>query len=495
MNNRKMRLAACAIAFSTTVAAHAAILTVDEVVPVVAGWDMASDDSYLGSRAGCYEGLTKVDFDGQLKPSLATAWALSAPNVWEFKIREGVKFQDGTALTAESAANALTQLLNAAVPARAFSKKIIKAVEAVDAGTLRITTLEPSVLLPGQLASPATTILAPGAYKDGKVNPVNACTGPFAITRVDAKQGMTMKRNDAYWGGKAKLDGAEIKFISDANSRATQIRTGEADIARGIPPNALAQLKKLQNVRVEEVKSPRTLMLLLNNKKKPLDDIRVRQAIQAAIDTSAIAAAVYEGAATPAMGPFRTADPWAPADQKPAYDVAKAKRLLAEAGVKPGSLTLNLLGYTSKVELKDVAAVVQEMLGQVGIKVEIRMAEYKAIEPDMLAGNFDMAFMSRGYLTDVPEPIGFVSADYTCAGSFNIAHYCTPEMDATIGKIASLSDPVDRFKVYAAVGKKVHEEAINVFLVHESLYDAFSVKVKNYKPHFISYKTLTIDLE
>jgi peptide/nickel transport system substrate-binding protein len=495
MNNRKIRLAACAIALSTAAMADAASLKVDEVVPVVAGWDMASDDAYLGARAGCYEGLTKVDFDGQLKPSLATTWAQTAPNVWEFKIRDGVKFQDGTALTAETAANALTQLLNATIPARAFSKKIIKAVEAVDAGTLRIATVEPSVLLPGQLASPATTILAPGAYKDGKINPINACTGPFTITRVDAKQGLTLKRNDAYWGGKAKLEGAEIKFISDANSRATQIRTGEADIARGVPPNTLAQLKKLPNVKVEEVKSPRTLMMLLNNKKKPLDDIRVRQAIQAAIDTSAIAAAVYEGAATPAMGPFRTTDPWAPAGQKPAYDIAKAKKLLAEAGIKPGSLTLTLLGYTSKVELKDVAAVVQEMLGQVGIKVDIRMAEYKAIEPDMLAGNYDMAFMSRGYLTDVPEPIGFVNADYSCSGSFNIAHYCTPAMDSEIAKIYGMSDPKDRFKAYASIGAKVHAEAINVFLVHELLYDAYSNKVKNYKPHFISYTGLTNIIE
>jgi peptide/nickel transport system substrate-binding protein len=191
------------------------------------------------------------------------------------------------------------------------------------------------------------------------------------------------------------------------------------------------------------------------------------------------------------MGPFRTTDPWSPAGQKPAYDLAKAKKLLAEAGIKPGSLTLTVLGYTSNVELKDVAAVVQEMLGQIGIKVDIRMAEYKAIEPDMMSGNYDMAFMSRGYLTDAPEPIGFVSADYSCSGSYNIAHYCTPAMDSEIAKIYGMSDPKDRFQAYARIAEKVQAEAINVFLVHESRYDAYSSKVKNYKPHFISYTALT----
>ncbi|MGO4738788.1 ABC transporter substrate-binding protein [Bosea sp. 2KB_26] len=496
MSKRKTIGAACALALSAATAAEAAgTLTIGEVVNVVAGWDMASDDAYLGSRSGCYEGLTKVDFDGELKPSLATAWSQSSPTAWDFKIRQGVTFHDGSPLTAEAAANALNQLLAAQVPARAFSKKNIKSVEVLDTETLRVTTVEPSVFLPGQLASPATTILAPAAYKDDKVNPIKTCTGPFAITRVDAKQGMTVKRNDNYWGGKPKLDGAEIKFISDANSRATQIRTGEADIARMISATALAQFKNLKNVKLEQTKAPRTLMLLLNNKKKPFDDIRVRQAIQAAIDTSAIAAAVYEGAATPAMGPFRATDPWAPANQKPSYDPAKAKKLLAEAGIKPGSLTLNLWGYVSKVELKDVAAVVQEMLGQVGIKVDIRMAEYKAIEPDMLAGNFDMAFMSRGYLTDVPEPIGFINADYSCSGSFNIAHYCTPEMDAEIGKIYGTKDQADRFKMYANLGEKIQKDAINVFLVHESSYDAHATKIKNYRAHFINYYTMMPGLE
>jgi peptide/nickel transport system substrate-binding protein len=495
MYNQVRKFAFCGLAVAMASAVHARTLSVDEAYGLEAGWEMSSNDPYVGTRSGCFEGLTTVDYDGQVKPSLATSWKQIAPDQWDFTIRDGVKFQDGTPLNAETTANALNQLLSAVIPARAFSKKYIKSVDAVEPMTLRITTLTPTLMLPGQVASPSTSILSPAAYANGKIDPVGRCTGPFEIKRVDAKQGMTVKRNENYWGSKAKLEGAEIRFILDANTRTAQIRSGEADLVRTVSETMLGQLKKMPNIAVEEVKAPRTLMMILNNKRKPLDDVRVRQAIQAAIDTSAIVAAVYEGAATPAMGLFRTEDPWAPAGQKPAYDVAKAKRLLAEAGVAPGSLTLNLWGYTLKSELKDVGAVIQEMLAQVGIKVVFRMAEYKAIEPDMLSGNFDMAFMSRGYLTDVPEPIGVLSADYTCSGSYNMSHYCVAETDKSIAQISSLTEAKERYKAYASIAKKLNDDAVSIYLTHESLFDAVNKAVKSFRPHFLSYRVLTTDIE
>ena len=455
------------------------------------GWDMASDDAYLGSRAGCYEGLTRVDFDLKLQPSLATSWTQTSPTTWEFTLRDNVKFQDGEPLNAANATNALNNLLKAATPARAFSPKMIKSVEAVGDKVVRITTNEPSVLLPLQLASPATTILSPAAYKDGKINPINACTGPFTITQVDPTQRMTVKRNDSYWGNKPVLAGAEIRFITDANSRATQVRSGETDVARMIPPLVATTLKKSSNIKLEQVNAPRTTMLLLNNKKPPFDNIKVRQAVQAAIDTAGLAAAVYEGLVQPATGPFPPTDPWGPKDQKPTYDLAKAKGLLAEAGVKPESLKVNLLAYSSKVEFKDVAAVIQEQLKSIGIQVDVKVAEYNAIEPDMLAGNYDMALMSRGYLTDAAEPASYLNADYTCGGGFNISHFCDPEMDAKIKAIYQTGEPDKRMPMYQEIAKKVQADALTVFLVHETLYDAYSAKVRNYKPHPLNYIALT----
>lgn len=469
-------------------------ITMVDVWNVRTGWDMASDDAYLGSRAGCYESLTKIDFDLKLQPSLAISWTQTAPTTWEFTLRDNVKFQDGLPLDAQAAANALNHLLKAATPARAFSPKMIKSVEAVGGKVVKITTHEPSVLLPLQVATATTSILSPAAYKDGKVNPIGTCTGPFTITEVNPAQKMSVRRNDAYWGDKAALASAEIKFITDANSRATQMRTGETDIARDIPPTVVSRLKSTPGIKLSKVNAPRTTMLLLNNKKAPFNDIKVRQAIQAAIDTAGIAAAVYEGTVQPAIGPFAPTDPWAPKDLKPAYDLEKAKALLAEAGIKPGTLKLGLLAYSSRIQFKDVASIIQEQLKALGIQVDIRVAEYNAIEPDMLSGNYDMALMSRGYLTDVAEPAGYLNADYSCGGSFNMSHYCSSEMDERIKEIFRSDDPEKRKSLYSQIAGKVAKDAITVFLVHETIFDAYSDKVKNYRPHPINMYSLTESL-
>jgi len=455
------------------------------------GWEMSSDDSYLATRAGCYEGLARTDYENKLQPSLATSWTQTSPTSWDFTLRENVKFQDGQPLNAANAANALNNLLKAAVPARAFSPKLIKSVEAVGDNVVRITTLEPSVMLPLQMASAATSILSPAAYKDGKINPVGTCTGPFIITEVDPTQRMVVKRNDNYWGGKPILAGAEIRFITDANSRAMQIRTGEADLIRLVPPLVVSKLKGTPGVKIETLNAPRITMLLMNNKKAPFDNIKVRQAIQAAIDTAGLAAAVYEGAVQPAIGPFVSTDPWALKETKLPYDLAKAKTLLAEAGVKPGTLKLGLIAYTSRTEFKDVAAVIQDQLNAIGIQVTIKAAEYNAVEHDMLSGNYDMALMSRGYLVDAAEPASYLSADYSCGGSYNMSQYCVPEMDAKLKEMYKLTDPAARAALYRDIAQTVQSQAVTVFLVNETAYDAYNSKVKNYKTHPLNYFTLT----
>ncbi|MDA5243709.1 ABC transporter substrate-binding protein [Agrobacterium tumefaciens] len=488
-------LASCAIVVSFgTHAAEAATITYDDNFGVKTGWQLASDDAYLGSRAGCFESLVRVGYDMKLEPSLAESWTQIDPKVWEFKLRKGVKFQNGEPLDAKAAVNALSNLLKAPVPARAFSPKLIAAVEAGGDDVVKITTIEPSVLLPAQMASPATSILAPSAYKDGKVDPIGTCTGPFKITEVDPSQHMVLTANHDYWGGMPKLSGGRVNFVPDADTRATQVRTGEAQVSRLVPSWTVKTIESTDGVKVAPIPSPRITELLLNNSKPPFNNIKVRQAIQAAIDTGGIAESIYEGVVKGATMPFAAGEPWAAKETKPAYDVEKAKDLLKEAGVAPGSLKVTLLAYTAKTELKDVAAIIQAQLQEIGIKVDVRVADYSAIEPDMLAGNFDMALLSRGYATDVAEPAGFLNADYTCGGGYNISHYCNAETDKLIKSAYSAGEPTKRYAIYGEAAKKIYDEAVSVFLIHETVFDAYSEKLENYKPHPLNYFVMTKDL-
>lgn len=489
-----LRSASC-LAFACALAAPALAqdrVTMVEWAGVGANWQLHSDDSYLGSRAGCYEMLTKVSQDVGVEPMLATSWTQTTPTTWDFVIREGVQFQDGTPLDAAAVARSLTFLLDAPVPARNFSRKFVEKVEATGPMTVTITTKDVVANLPGRLAPPATAILSAAAYKDGAVSPIGTCTGPFEITAVDPEQGLTVVANPDYWGGAPKLAGAEVRFIPNADTRATMIRSGEAQIARMVPPYLVAQLQNDASMVIDEVEAPRIVELLLNNARPPFNDERVRQAVKLAVDTAGISAAVYEGLAPVAGGPFREGEPWAPA-ATPAVtaDLARAAALLKEAGVDPSSLKLTLLAYTLRKEFRDVAEVIQAMLGEIGIPVEVRIAEYEAIEPQLLSGEFDLALMSRGYLTDAPEPAAFLTADYSCEGGYNISHFCDPDVDAKLKAISAEADPAARNVGYAEVTQGIYDKAVTVFLVNEPVFDIVSAKVGGYRPHPLNYYALT----
>ncbi len=496
MHRSVSALALAAALTATTAQAQDKTLTVADNVAIQANWELYSDDSYIGSRSGCYEGLTRISNGIEVEPSLATAWERTDDLTWKFTLREGVLFQDGVPMDAETVASALTHLLKAEIPARAFSGKVVESVTASGPLSVAIKTVAPEANLPGRLSAPATAILSPAAYTEAGIDPVNHCTGPFRITEWDASQQVTLERFDDYWGGTAKLAGGSIRFIPDANTRATMARTGEAQISRLIPPSMVSQLSSSGGIEVMEVAAPRISELILQTAKPPFDNVKVRKAIQMAIDTAGISGAVYEGYAPPAGGPFREGEPWSATDT-PAItaDLDKARALFDEAVVDPTTLTLELLAYTSKTELKDIAQIVQAMLGQLGITVNVRMADYGALEPDLMAGNFDLALMSRGYLTDVPEPIGFLTADYSCGGGFNLSRYCDPKFDEMVAKASAEVDTEARMQDYAAMSQYVYDQAVMVYLVNETTFDAVSDSVTNFTPHPLNYYVFDTDID
>lgn len=487
---------ACATALpAAALAQSGGKITIAENFAPKAGFALETDDATVLAKAGCLEPLTRIDFDGKLQPSLAESWTQAAPDTWDFKLRKGVTFQDGKPVTAAAAAAALNTALKVPAPARSFSPRVIKSVEAVGEDVVRVTTPAPSVLTPLRLAATNTGILSPAAYKDGKIDPVGTCTGPFVITRVNGQQSLSLKRNDNYWGGKVTLAEAEIKFIPDANVRATQLRSGEADVAGAVPASTLARLKQTAGLKVVTLATPRTTTLLVNTKKAPFDNPKVRQALQAALDLEGIAASVYEGSVQPAVGPFAPHEPWVQKAAKPAaYDVKKAQALLAEAGIKPGSLEIEIMAYTEKVELKDLAAILQDQFKAVGVNARIRLAEYKALEPDLNGGRYDVALLSRSHLVDVADPAGYLQSDYGCGGGFNLTQHCDKDFDAKLTAAAAQADASKRYAVYGELAQYLQSNAVNIFVIHEAGNDGYKTRVKNYRIHPFYQYTLTKDL-
>jgi peptide/nickel transport system substrate-binding protein len=447
-----------------------------------AGFALETDDAYVLTQVGCLETLLRYNqSSGELEPLLATEWTQSSPTTWDFTIREDVRFQDGTELTAEAVVSALDHLLESQVPPRAFTPDVVAGVEAVDESTVQVTTPQPSVLLPYRLASVNTGILAESAYAKRRIDVMGTCTGPFTIVKEQPKQSLSLERNEDYWGGDVALATVEARHITEGEARATQVQTGEADVAQVIPASRLSQLKSDDAITLTQEPTPRTSGLYLNNSKAPFDDVRVRQAIQKAIDLDTIAESIYEGTAEPAFGPFADNEPWAPQGLEPvAADVEAARALLEDAGYSEGEISVTLLGYNERPEFADLAAVIQEQLKAIGITVDVKVTEYAAIEPALLDGSYDMALLSRNHLTDIADPIGFLEADYTCNGSYNISHYCDPAIDKVIDQANAAQDAEERYEIYADVAAELQDQAVTVFLVSEQTTAAYRNNVVNF---------------
>ena len=466
-----------------------------EQFPPAAAWALETNDAHSLTRAGCLEMLLRYGPEGELEPMLATEWTQVEPTTWEFTLREGVNFQDGTPMNADAVVGALTQLLKAETPARAFNADVINSVKATDESTVQITSPRPDPLVPLRVASPNTGILAPKAYQGEQIDIIGTCTGPFTVTAEAGQQSLTLKANDQYWGGDVSLATAEVRLIVDGATRATQLQSGEAHIAKSLPVANLSTLKGDSNLAISELELSRTTVMLLNNSRPPFDDPLVRQAVQQAVDTQAIVDAVYEGSAVPAVGPFGPSTDWAPEGAKAVTrNLDEARALLDRAGVDPKSLSIELMAYEGRPELGDVAAVIQNELGELGIDVKIRGGDYAAMEPDMLSGNFDAALLSRGYLVDVADPGGYLVSDWTCDGGYNIAHYCDRKTDQLIEDAVAIEEADKRSQAYAEIAAKLQSDPASVFLIHEKTAWGTQAKVKNFQPHPLDYYVLTADL-
>lgn len=490
-----MVAAGCGVSGGTNNTSQGGPFVYDEQLAPRANWATETDDAHALTRAGCLETLVKYGYDGDLEPMLATKWTQVDPTDWQFTLRDGVKFQNGSPMDADAVVGAIEHVLKATTPAKALNPKVISSVTAVDKSTVKVTTPAPDALVPLRFASPNSGILAPQAYSGSQIDIKGTCTGPFTVTKEVPGQSLSLTANKSYWDGKPKIGSAEVRFIPDGATRTTQIQTGEAQIARGIPAASLASVKGDSNVHTTTIALPRTTVMLVNNAKPPFNNPLVRQAIQQALDPKAIIDGVYEGSGQPAVGPFAPDAPWAPSDaQAIGGDQDQARSLFQQAGVDPKSLTIQLIAYTDRPEFPDLAAVIQAQLGKLGVKVKIKTGEYAGVEPDLLSGNFDAALLSRGYLVDVADPAGYFNSDWTCGGVYNIAHYCDKQTDQMIKDAAATQDQDSRNQKYADIATRLQSQAASVFLVHEEETWGLQTNVKGFKPHPLDYYVLTADL-
>ncbi|MEZ4705703.1 MAG: ABC transporter substrate-binding protein [Caldilineaceae bacterium] len=461
------------------------------------GYAIETDDAFVLTGWGAAEPLLKIDFAGQLQPALAESWTQVDETQWAFTLRSNVTFHNGEALNADAVVTAFNYLLAAETPPRGLSPETVSAITATDERTVLITTVEPDLLLPNRLTAPSFAILAPAAYASTPPNVFGAGTGPFILAEEVPEQSATLRKNAAYWGGAVNLDEVTVLAAPDAETRATMLRTGEVALAEQLPIPQLPLLEADGAITVVRAAQPRATTLYLNNQQGPLSELLVRRAVLHAIDKRALVDAVLEGVGTPAAGPFAPNEVWVNPDLTPdTYDPEQSKALLAEAGYAEGALAINLWTYPSRANLPPTAVALQQMLSDVGIAAEVRIAPYNALEPDVLAGNFDIFIVSRNHLLDNYDPEGFLQADFGCDGSYNLNGYCNSAVDAQLAEARALADPEARYAIYRQIQQTiVADDVASIWLDYTEQLYGYRTGVLNYQPHPLDHYLVTPELD
>ncbi len=457
----------------------------------IRGVDPAKRGTTVKEKAMIVETLVGANPDFSLKPELAKSWQRINDTQWKFELRKGVKFHDGSELTADAVKWSIERTLKANPSVKALTK--IKSIKVLDKYTLLFTTEEPYAAFPASLEYPNTAIISSSSEMDKKgtiTKPVG--TGPFKLEKWNTATGtLNLVRNDAYWGTKPKLKKIIIRGIPDPASRSMAVEKGEVDFTCDVPYNDIERLKTTPGLKVEVHPTARVYQLTFGKLAgTPYEDVRVRKAISYAIDRTVISERTLHGAADPAVGPVMPAMAWSNKKLKGyPYDPEKAKKLLAEAGWKDidgdgilekGSekFSVTLYTYPQRPGLQPMAEAIQAMLKQIGIKVNVRVMDYSAIKKHMT--DRDMK-LSAYALAMVPDPDFYLRRTYYSKGNYNTWGYTNPKMDALLGEGLKTLDKDKRQGIY----DKVQEMALDdVPLIHVAYYKV-AVVMRDYVKGFV----------
>lgn len=438
-------------------------ISVSMLQPPRSGLTPFSDDAFKLSRWSTAETMVVLDDDGNAEPALATEWEQEDDTTWRFTIRDGVTFHDGTELTAENAAAALTAATEATPLPRILDG--VDMTVTTDGDDVVVTTAEPDPLVPQRLSSPQLSILAPAAYEGGPVDPVGHGSGPFELINVDGTTAATLDRYDDYWGDTAVAEGIDVEFVPDGTARAASLRTGDADVVEAIP---VGQASQVEEDLLHEVPMPRTNTLYLNTESGPFADPAIRAAAEAAVDRATLVNDVYEGRADEAAGLLGPALPWA-ADlrEEDSYTSIVEERVEPATPEEVDGAPISLGTFTDRAELPEVAVLLEQQLEAAGFEVTQDVREYQYIESDAIDGEFDAFILSRATVLDSGDPVAYMYSDFACDGSFNISQFCDPEVDAALDRAAQTAPGEERQEAIMEAEALILREDAAIPMLHE----------------------------
>jgi peptide/nickel transport system substrate-binding protein len=339
--------------------------------------------------AQIYDRLVETDLEMNVIPGLAESWEQPDALTTIFKLREGVKFHNGEELKASDVKFTIDRMVGSAKVHHII--QAVESVEVVDDYTVKIITEKPFGALLQHLSHTAASILNEKAVTEGGDNygqtPVG--TGPFAFVKWDAGDKIVLKANEDYFKGAPEMKNVIFRNVTEGTNRTIGLETKEIDIAYDIEPIDVAAIRGNDNLTLTEEPSLSMAYLGFNFDKEPFNNAKVREAISHAIKVDDIISAVLMGAGIEANSPIGPKVFGHNPDVKaPAYDVEKAKALLAEAGYADGFKT-SIWTNDNPVRVQ-IAQIMQAQLKEIGIDMAIEIVEWGAYLDGTARGEHDM---------------------------------------------------------------------------------------------------------
>ena len=317
---------------------------------------------------------------GKLEPRIAESWKIEDPRTYLFKLRQDVRFHDVSPLTADDVKFTLDRIVDPNTKSQLASDfaTVIASTQVVDRHTVRVHLKVPLVPFLNQM--PFIFVISKAAFekvgeKEFGRKPV--CAGPYRFTEWVPNERIVLDRFDGYYRGPVKVGRVVIRTIPAPATRVSALRTGEVDLIEGVPPDQMDVIERDAKLRVESAPSGRILFFYMQSLREgPFRDKRVRQALNHAIDWQAISKAVYGGHARPATSPILPHVFGYKRVVRYFYDPARARTLLAEAGLPNGFSTVMDSPSGRYFRDRELAQAVSGFLEQVGVKVELRTYEW-----------------------------------------------------------------------------------------------------------------------
>ncbi|MEZ5842752.1 MAG: ABC transporter substrate-binding protein [Hyphomicrobiaceae bacterium] len=426
-----------------------------------------------------FNGLTRIDRDLSVKPDLAESWSASDDlKTWTFKLRDGVKWHSGRTLDAEDVVATMTRILDPKTGSRARANiSMVTKVEAVDPRTVRFTLNIPYAGFQDIFGERQMRIVPKDKIDSLSTAPIG--TGPFKVKSWAPGDRMELVRNPDYFEkGLPKADGVTIRIIPEAAARVAALESGAIDILWNMPYESVAKFKSHPTVRTDSIPTASWDGVILNNAIKPFNDVRVRQALAATIDKEALVELAIFGQGAPTFSPIPPSHPYFNKSLKLAKpDIAKAKKLLAEAGY-PNGFEVPLQVPQEREARVRLGVAVRDMARAAGIRINIERVPFASYSANV-AGKAKMyvdGYFARPTIDTALYPF------YHSTGSWNtrLWLYKNARVDEILDTARKTNDEAKRKVLFLEFQKIVDETVTSLIAYSAAHVNGVSKKVEGF---------------